>query len=92
MKFPRQEHCSGLPALLQGIFLTQGLNLRLLHWQADSLPLKVNEENEQAGFKHNIQKTNIMASGLITSWQIGGGKNGNSERFYFLGLQNHCGQ
>ena len=32
----------------------------------------------------------IMASSPITSWQINGGKNGNSGRFYFLGLQNHC--
>ena len=42
MGFPRQEHWSGLPLPLPGIFLTQGLNLRLLcllHWQVDSLPL-----------------------------------------------------
>ena len=37
------------------------------------------EENEKAGLKLNIQKTKIMASGPITSWQIDGGKNGNSE-------------
>jgi len=42
--------------------------------------------------KLNIQKAKIMASGPITSWQIDGEKNGNSERFYFLGLQNNCGQ
>ena len=42
--------------------------------------------------KFNIQKAKIMASGPITSWQIDGEKNGNSERFYFLGLQNNCGQ
>ena len=35
-----------------------------------SLLMKVKEEREKAGLKHNIQKTNIMASGLITSWQI----------------------
>ena len=39
MGFPRQEYWSGL--LLQGIFLTQGLNLCLLHWQVDSLPLSL---------------------------------------------------
>ena len=39
MRFPRQEYWSGLPFLLQGIFLTQGSNPRLLHWQVDSLPL-----------------------------------------------------
>ena len=47
---------------------------------------KVKEECEKAGLKLNIQKTKIMASGHITSWQIDGGKNGNSERlFIFLG-------
>jgi len=51
---------------------------------------KVKEESEKAGLKLNIQKTKIMASGPITSWQIDGGNNGNSDRLYFLGLQNHC--
>ena len=50
--------------------------------------MKVKEESEKAGLKLNIQKTKIMASGPITSWQIG--NNGNSEKLYFLGLQNHC--
>ena len=57
-----------------------------------SLLMKVKEETEKAGLNLNIQKTKIMASGPITSWQIDGGKNENSDRFYFLGLQNHCGQ
>ena len=52
---------------------------------------KVKEESGKVGLKFNIQKTKIMASGPITSWQIGGGKNGHSDRLYFLGLQNHCG-
>ena len=43
------------------------------------------EESEKAGLKLNIQKTKIMASGPITSRQIRG-KNGSSDRFYFLGL------
>ena len=51
--------------------------------------MKVKEESEKAGLKLNIQKTKIMASGSITSWQIDGEKSGNRERFYFLGLQNH---
>ena len=55
-----------------------------------SLLMKVKGENEKSGLKFNIQKTKIMASGPITSWQIDGGKNGNSGSFYFLGLQNHC--
>ena len=54
-----------------------------------SLLLKVKEECEKAGLKLNIRKTKIMASSPI---QIDGGKNGNSDRLYFLGLQNHCRQ
>ena len=50
-----------------------------------SLLIKVKEENDKAGLKLNIQKTKIMASGPITSWQIDG-KNGNSDRVYFPGL------
>ena len=57
-----------------------------------SLLMKVKEESEKAGLTLNIQKTKIMASGPITSWQIDGGKKkGNSGRFSILGLQNHCG-
>ena len=56
-----------------------------------SLMMKVKEESEKAALKLNIQKTKIMASGPITSWQIDGGKM-DSERLYFLVLQNHCGQ
>ena len=55
-----------------------------------SLLMKVKEESEKAGLKLNIQKTKIMVSGPITSLQLGGKKNGNCDRFYFLGLQNHC--
>ena len=54
-----------------------------------SLLMKVKEESEKVGLKLNIQKTKITASSLITSWQIWG-SNGNSERLYFGGLQNHC--
>ena len=55
-----------------------------------SLLMKVKEESEKAGLKLNIQKTKIMASGPITSWQIDGETMGNSERLYFLGFENHC--
>ena len=55
-----------------------------------SLLMKVKEENEKADLKLNIQKTKIIASGPITEWQTGGEKNGNSDRLYFLRLQNHC--
>ena len=54
-----------------------------------SLLMKVKEESEKVGLKLNIQKTKIMASGPITSWQIDG-ESGNSGRLYFWGLQNHC--
>ena len=54
-----------------------------------SLLMKVKEESEKVGLKLNIQKTKIMVSGPITSWQTDGEKNVNSERLYFLGLQNH---
>ena len=50
---------------------------------------KVKEESEQVGLKLNIQKTKIMASGPITSWQIDG-KTVETVADYFLGLQNHC--
>ena len=52
--------------------------------------MKVKEESEKAGLKLNIQKTKIMASGPITSWQIDGETMETVTRLYFLGLQNHC--
>ena len=54
-----------------------------------SLLMTVKEEGEKVGLKLNIQKTKIMVSSPITSWQTGGGNNGNSDRLYFGGLQNH---
>ena len=48
--------------------------------ELNSLLMKVKEESEKVGLKLNIQKTKIMASGPITSWQIDGGSNRNSER------------
>ena len=56
-----------------------------------SLLMKVKQESEKAGLKLNIQKTKIIASGPIISWQIDGGKSGNTDKFYLLGLQSHCG-
>ena len=54
-----------------------------------SLLIRVKEESEKAGLKLNIQKTKVMASGPITSWQIDG-KTMETVTDYFLGLQNHC--
>ena len=51
-----------------------------------SLLMKVKEKSEEVGLKLNIQKTKIMASGPITSWEIDGG---NSSKLYFSRLQNH---
>ena len=55
-----------------------------------SLMMKVKEESEKAGLKLNIQKTKIMTSGPITSWQIDGETMETVTEFYFIGLQNDC--
>ena len=55
-----------------------------------SLLMKVKEESEQVGLKLNIQKTKIMASGPITSWQIDGETMETMTDYIFGGLQNHC--
>ena len=55
-----------------------------------SLLMKVKEESEKVGLKLNIQKTKVMASSPITSWEIDGETVENSVRLYFGGLQNHC--
>ena len=55
-----------------------------------SFLMKVKEESEKVGLKLNIQKTKIMASGPITSWQIDRETVETMADFYFGGLQNHC--
>ena len=77
---------------------TAGRNVRNLRYPDDttlmaereeelkSLLMKVKEESEKVGLKLNIQKTKIMASGPITSWEI----DGETVSDYFWGLQNHC--
>ena len=88
----------GLDEMQAGIKIS-GRNINNLRYADDttlmaeseelkSLLMKVKEENEKVGLKLNIQKTKVMAS-PITSWQIDGENNGNSEKFYFWGLQNH---
>ena len=79
-----------------------GRNINYLRYAEDTTLMSESEEElktswwtwkrreEKASLKLNIQKMKIMASGPITSWQIYGGNNGNSEKLYFLGLQNHC--
>ena len=58
--------------------------------ELNSLLMKVKEETEKVGLKLNIQKTKIMASGPITSWQINGETMETVTDFIFWGLQNHC--
>ena len=55
-----------------------------------SLLMKVKEESEKVGFKLNIQKTKIMASDPINSWEIDGETVETESDFIFGGLQNHC--
>ena len=54
-----------------------------------NLLMKVKEESERAGLKLNIQKTEIMASSPITSWQLDG-ETMETVTDYFFGLQNYC--
>ena len=55
-----------------------------------SLLMKVIEKSENVGLKLNIQKTKIMASGPMTSWEIDGETVETVSDFYLGGLQNHC--
>ena len=55
-----------------------------------SLLMKVKEESKKADLKLNVQKTKIMASGLITSWEIDGKTVETVSDFILGGLQNHC--
>ena len=80
---------------------TAGRNISNLRYAADTTPMavgkeelksllmRVKEESEKTILKLNLQKTKIIASGPITSWQTDG-KQWNSDRLYFLRLQNHC--
>ena len=60
--------------------------------EVKNLLMKVKEKSEKVGLKLNIQKTKIMASSPITSWQVDVETVQRVADFYFLGLQNHCGQ
>ena len=55
-----------------------------------NLLMKVKEESKKADLKLNNQKTKTMASSPIVSLQTDGEESENSDRLYFLGLQNHC--
>ena len=58
--------------------------------ELQSLLMKVKEESEKVGLKLNIQKTKILASGPVTSWQIDGETMEIVTDFIWGGLQNHC--
>ena len=91
---------AGLEEAQAGIKIA-GRNINNLRYAADttltaeseeelkSLLMKVKEENEKVGLKKSWQKTKIMASGPITSWEIDG-ETVETVSDYFLGLQNHC--
>ena len=64
-------------------------NMQIFFFLTPSLLMKVKVESEKVGLKLNIQKTKIIASGPITSWDRWE-NSGNSVRLYFGGLQNHC--
>ena len=92
---------SGLDEEQAGI-KTAGRNINNLRYADDttlkaeseeelkSLLMKVKEESEKAGLKLNIQKTKIMASNPITSWQTEGETMATVRNFILGGLQNHC--
>ena len=92
---------AGLEEAQTGIKLA-GRNINNLRYSDDStlmaereeelksLLMKLREESEKVGLKLNIQKTKIMASSPITSWQIDGETVETVSDFIFFGLQNHC--
>ena len=92
---------AGLEEAQAGIKIA-GRNINNLRYADDSilmaeseeelkdLLMKVKKENEKVGLKLNIQKTKILASGPITSWEMDGETVKTVSDFSFRGLQNHC--
>ena len=79
--------------LLGEISTTSDVQMTLLlpeNEELKNLLIKVKEESEKVGLKLNIQKTEIMAFGPITSWKIDGETVETVSDFSFFGLQNHC--
>ena len=92
---------TGLEEAQAGIEITRSNNNKLRYAddtilmaesevELKSLLMKVKEESEKVGLELNIQKTKIMASGPITSWQIDGETVATVAGFIFWGFQNHC--
>ena len=84
--YPVKNTRVGCYALIQGNLPNTGIEPRSLALQAGTA-MKVKEESEKVGLKLNIQKSKIMPSGPITSWEIDGE---TVSDFIFGGLQNHC--
>ena len=92
---------AGLDEAQAGIKIA-GRNINNLRYADDTTPMaeseedlknllmKVKEKSEKVGLKFNIQKTKIMASSPITSWQIDGETVETVSDFFWGGLQNHC--
>ena len=81
---------TGLEEAQAGIKIA-GRNINNLRYAEDTtLMAESEEESEKVGLKLNIQKTKIMASGPITSWEIDGETVETVSDFVFWGLQNHC--
>ena len=99
MKHKLESRLQGEISVTSDMQMTPPLWQKVKNW---SLLVKVKEESEKAGLKLNIQKTKIMASSPITSWQIDGETMKTMRDFiyififiyilylYLLGLQNHC--
>ena len=80
-KHDRSKHCR---------MLTVKCLISICHHRVEKAGLKLSSYSEKAGLKLNIQKTKIMASGPITSWQIDGETMETVTDFFVLRLQNHC--
>ena len=70
--------------------ITSDMHVAESEEELNSLLMKVKEESEKVGLEHNIQKTKIMASDPITSWEIDGETVETVSDFLCWGLQNHC--
>ena len=75
---------------IKNLRYADGITLMAESEELKSLLMKMKEESEKVGLKFNIQKTKIMASSPITSWQIDGETVETVTDFFWGGLQNHC--
>ena len=89
MKHKLESRLLGEISITSGMQMTTTL-LAESEEELKSLLMKVKQKSEKVGLKLNIQKTKIMASGPITSWQIDGKTMETVTDFILGGLQNHC--